>query len=379
MRTVILLVVVAIVGVVAGNVAARRELGPAAQLTLPGTTIAPGAKPSFAIDATEYNFGTAEPAEPLEHSFTITNRGDAPLIIGEPKTTCYCTVSRVGKALLAPGEKTEITLSWHGDKPGGFRQHVTIPTNDPQNHSVDVTIFGKIAPSFALFPEVAALGRIPVKESKTVDVSLFGFRDAELKITKITLLNDETAANFAVTQEPLTAAEIREADAQCGWKVRITLKPGLRLGAVRQTIRLLTNSPKNQYFDIPFEAMLVGDITIVGEKWEADRDTLLLGAVKRNLGKQMTLRLVVAGDLRATTTFKVKHVEPEFLQVKIGEAGDIAAGARRQTPVVIEVPPGLPAQNHAGGIQGPPGEIILKTNHPDVPELPIHVRFIIED
>lgn len=379
MRPVVVLLLLAAAGFVGGKVLARWELGSQTVLTLPGTGDAPGAKPKFAIDATEFNFGTAEPTEPLEHSFVVTNEGSAPLTLVKGETTCFCTLSSVKQAVLAPGQKTEITLKWHGDKPGLFRQHATILSNDPRNHSVALTVYGKISPIVAVVPEVLALGRLRAGEPKTVDVRLYGFQTEPLKLRQVRLLDGETAEYFTVQQQPLPAAELQEMDAHSGWKVRVTLKSGLRFGPVRQTIRLLTDSTKAEFVDVPFSALIVGDITVVGERWDADQDTLFLGTLKRQQGRRATVRVLVAGEHKDNTRISVQGVKPGYLQAKIGESSDLSQGSRRQTSVEVEVPAGSPVENHLGGEQGSLGEIVLATTHPDVPTVKLHVRFAVED
>jgi hypothetical protein len=50
-----------------------------------------------------------------------------------------------------------------------------------------------------------------------------------------------------------------------------------------------------------------------------------------------------------------------------------------QTRLVIRIPPGAPAESHLGDGAGELGRIRLETNHPDVAELEIRLRFAVEE
>jgi hypothetical protein len=69
----------------------------------------------------------------------------------------------------------------------------------------------------------------------------------------------------------------------------------------------------------------------------------------------------------------VREVVPDSLQVTIGAAGDIGAGAVVRLPIEIVIPPGSRPANHLCSQQGPAGRIVLETGHPDTPVLTIPV------
>ncbi len=89
--------------------------------------------PSAKFDRTTHDFGKIQVGKQHKTQFTITNKGDAPLIIRQVKATCGCTAGKPTKNTLYPGESTQFdaTFSSVGKQPGKQNQEITIITNDP--------------------------------------------------------------------------------------------------------------------------------------------------------------------------------------------------------------------------------------------------------
>lgn len=63
-----------------------------------------GQKTSMKIDKI-FNAGTRVKGEVIEATFNIENTGDYPLVFGEIKGSCSCTVAEKPEAPILPGEK----------------------------------------------------------------------------------------------------------------------------------------------------------------------------------------------------------------------------------------------------------------------------------
>jgi len=63
--------------------------------------------------STNYHYGEVEEGEVIEHTFTFTNTGNAPLIISNAKSTCGCTVPEWPKAPISVGESGEIKVKFN--------------------------------------------------------------------------------------------------------------------------------------------------------------------------------------------------------------------------------------------------------------------------
>ncbi len=81
-----------------------------------------------------HNFGDVKSGTSVTYNFGIKNEGKSNLIIRKVKASCGCTATKPGKKELAPGEETELKVSFNTRGING-KQHktVTVITNDPKN------------------------------------------------------------------------------------------------------------------------------------------------------------------------------------------------------------------------------------------------------
>lgn len=99
----------------------------------------PGKYPVMTFDKTEHDFGRIAQGTNVEHLFTFTNTGEAPLVLSDAKASCGCTVPTFTKDPIAPGEKGEMLVKFNGS---GQNQR-TIPVNvtaNTQKGSETVTV-----------------------------------------------------------------------------------------------------------------------------------------------------------------------------------------------------------------------------------------------
>ncbi|WP_417887398.1 DUF1573 domain-containing protein [Zunongwangia sp.] len=86
--------------------------------------------PEMNFEETEFDFGKIPHGEPVEHVFTFTNTGKAPLVITNAKSTCGCTVPSYPKnETIAPGEKGELLVKYNGSGNGQVSKTVTLSAN----------------------------------------------------------------------------------------------------------------------------------------------------------------------------------------------------------------------------------------------------------
>ena len=86
--------------------------------------------PELSFDETEFDFGNIPQGQPVEHLFTFTNTGRAPLVITNAKSTCGCTVPEYHKnESIQPGETGEMLVKYNGSGRGQVQKTVTISAN----------------------------------------------------------------------------------------------------------------------------------------------------------------------------------------------------------------------------------------------------------
>lgn len=349
--------------------------------------VADGTGPKVLVDTPTFDFGPVDRDSTIVHVFKITNAGEAPLELEAGSTTCSrCTIASLDKSRLAPGESTgvRVEFSTTNSQPR-FRQHATIRTNDPALPTLDLTISGVVTSRFRIVPESLVLSKVSANETKAATVRIYGYVSDDITVAKHEFTSQESARFFEVASEPIPQDQLAEPDARSGCRLLVTLKPGLPLGPIRQTIRLelqMAGVTPNPMVDLPIEGTIDSDISIVGRDWNADAARLRIGDVPRAKGAKRELFLVLRGPKRNEVTVTPGKVDPAWIKVTVGKAepwnvrADGEGGVTR-IPLTIEIPPGAPVVNHLGGEQAKYAEVILETTHPDVAQIRMHLQFIV--
>lgn len=102
------------------------------------------------FNETVFEFDTISQGESVSTKFEFTNEGKSDLIIRKTKASCGCTASKPTKDTIAPGETSEINVTFNSrGKRGKQNKSITIISNDPNNSQFNLYIRG-----FVTVPEV---------------------------------------------------------------------------------------------------------------------------------------------------------------------------------------------------------------------------------
>jgi hypothetical protein len=97
--------------------------------------------PKLVLSKKEHDFGNIKDGDKVETVFELTNGGKTLLNIREARGNCGCTVGRLAKNDLAPGETIQMTVSFDSKgRKGKQFKNVTIFSNDPTSPTQVVTI-----------------------------------------------------------------------------------------------------------------------------------------------------------------------------------------------------------------------------------------------
>ena len=337
------------------------------------------------MDAEKHNFGKADVGDTGRHSFTFTNTGNEPLVLTRGRSTCgcctcVCTV-RLPEDAIAPGESTKVTFQWKSKLyVGSFRQTATILTNDPARREVTLLITGRFTGPVGVVPSQVSFSSVRLGRAATAEVRLYNYLDEPLEITGCEFSNPQNTKYFDVTWERLTAEQVRkEGEARGGYLVRIAVKPGLPAGAFRQTIVFKTDAKSVPTVHVPVQGLVVSDVSIAGRGWNAQTGVLTMGTVKSSEGVEWPLLIVIRGPRAKDVDLKPIRIIPDSLRVELGSTQHIADKAISLTRLRIRIPPGSRPSNHLGAERGAPGQITIQTNHTELPELNIQVRFAVKE
>ena len=89
-----------------------------------------GPTPDFKFNETAFDFGNINEGDVVEHTFSFTNAGQAPLIISNAAGSCGCTIPKWPKEPIPVGGTGEILVQFNSaNKPGVQNKTVTITAN----------------------------------------------------------------------------------------------------------------------------------------------------------------------------------------------------------------------------------------------------------
>lgn len=104
----------------------------------------PADGPKISVDKEVHDYGTIEQGGDGVCVFTVTNTGNAPLIISLCKGSCGCTVPKCTKEPIAPGATTEVTVKYDTKRVGMINKTVTITSNAVNAPRKTLRIKGKV-------------------------------------------------------------------------------------------------------------------------------------------------------------------------------------------------------------------------------------------
>jgi hypothetical protein len=226
---------------------------------------------------------------------------------------------------------------------------------------------------------------VKAEEPSSGRVRVFGYLVPPLEITGHEFSNQDTAKYFEVTSRQLSDEELaaeEQEDAKHGCLVEVTVKPGLPVGAFRQTIVLKTNYPESPTVTLPVQGTVGSEISIVGKGWSEQTGVLSLGRIRSQEGATRQLFIRAGGADNTEVTYKLIEIYPDLLRVEVGKTL-VEGGKVALTPLIIEIPKGSRPADHMGMAEEKLGRIVLETTHPTAKQstakqLRLLVRFAVE-
>ncbi len=399
MRIVVLSIIAVAVGLAIGSAVANFRVGSSedfdlyrsyrlldakpvtggARADLAAPSVARGV-PSFSVDETKYDFGEMQRGSEQSRTFTVTNKGDAPLSVRVGNTSCKCTVGDVEQRPIAPNESVPVKLTWTAKSlPGPFRQTATLITTDPRQPQVELAVEGVVTDVSGLEPQMWYFGRMRAGEPQTASVTLMAYQQSAVEVTKAEVTRPEAADWFDIKIVPLDQGKLPDPVAKAGVRVDVTAKKGLPLGEINEWIHIESNLPPDSGRDVwarevGIAGRVEGDLSIRGTQWSEPLGAVNLGWVDGAKGGEAKLFISTKGERAGEVKFEVVSVEPSVVEIEIGEPKQIREGVTH-TDLVVRIPPGTATMNHLGSDQGEAATVRLKTGHPVTPEMTFGVRF----
>ncbi len=405
MKLSVLVVACAVFGISIGALATVAEFATAVNQFEPSNRIATRSEPEYVpvdgtgatdppvgevklpkfvlVNGNEFDFGTLDRNARGSHTFIVRNDGNKNLQFKLQSVTCgLCIESDFHEAELAPGETGEVTLEYvtRKDLPE-FNEGAELITSDPQNTHISLRIRGFVTQNVVIVPTTVVFQNISTHQSHERSVNVFAYRSKDVQIEDHTFTNADLADFFGLSWSPLTTEQLALQDRAIGGvELRIKAKAGLPFGTFNQNLRLSTNIENDATLEVPIHGRVVSDISIIGPGYDSERNRLLVGLVKQGVGAERAILLSTKGPHRETTKFTIEKVTPDNgLDVSLGDATTQNDGAVYVTRIRIRIRDDAPEMNFMGDRPEGLGQIVIRTTHPEVPELILFVKFAVQE
>lgn len=330
-----------------------------------------GPQPKAVLPDDLYNFGTMALGLTGSHDFIIRNEGVVPLQLAKGPVQCKCTVNGLNEETIPPGAEAQIHLEWTPKSLGEFGQGALIWTNDPENSELNIRVEGNLVPEVQMSPENGwILGSIPSGKPVSLQGEISTGLYDTFEITSVETSSDK----ITVTTEALSDRELLSRNAKVGFLIHAEYLPPEESGTFRETIKIQTTLEKRAEFVFPITGSRSGPIVIVGTGWTAGNRSLDLGRIDAEKGKTQRLTFMVEASDPPLEVTDIT-VTPEFAQATLTAEKNAEDAKRHRYTFLVTIPPNSPK-----GIwsMGEPGTVTIKTNHPKLGEIPVHLVMTIQ-
>jgi hypothetical protein len=215
---------------------------------------APAPAPHIACDAPNFNFGSADASQSVEHEYVLRNTGNLTLEISQVRPSCGCTVANISEKSVPPGAESRVTarLSLQG-RTGHQHKTIVVESNDPQQPQLMLTMEGDVATPVAVQPERVIFGQIGPDANTTSVVMVTSSADA-FHINSV----ESGSTTFKATSE--TVEEGKQ------YRILVSTQPPLPPGGISGSIRVSTDHPGRPFFEIPVAAAVLSEIMVAPQE-----------------------------------------------------------------------------------------------------------------
>lgn len=96
------------------------------------------------FDKLSHDFGEIERGTEAVAIFTITNQGQAPLVVENVKVSCGCTIVKWNSEPVMPQDTMQIKVSYNSNIVGEIKRSVVVKTNDHKQKRTLLLITGDV-------------------------------------------------------------------------------------------------------------------------------------------------------------------------------------------------------------------------------------------
>lgn len=224
-------------------------------LLMAGSVFAQQPAPKIICDKPDFDVGFAEPNSVVNHEYVIRNAGETTLELKNVRASCGCTIAKTSANLIKPGETATITASLNlAGRNGRQDKHVIVESNDPATPTLILTLRCTVREDYSFTPANLNPGSIRGDQPVEFSVLFTNTTPNPIRLTKANVLPGGLTAEVQAMTEGFC------------YRVHVKTVPPLAVGPFNAVIHVETDSVTRPGFDIPFNASVIGALTIVPDK-----------------------------------------------------------------------------------------------------------------
>ncbi len=104
--------------------------------------------PIAEFDMVSYDFGEILQGKNTEVVFTLTNKGEFPLVIEDINVSCGCTLVNWKDDPILPNQSSKIVVKYNTNIIGSIKRSIVVNTNDRYNDRILLMLTGNVVSSY---------------------------------------------------------------------------------------------------------------------------------------------------------------------------------------------------------------------------------------
>ncbi len=302
------------------------------------------AQPKIQFDAQLYDFGKVASGEVIQHTFIVSNAGDAQLIISAVRPSCGCTTAGQWSREIEPGKTGVIPVQIKSSfLRGTVEKQVTVTSNDKAQPNVVLRLRGTIWKPIEMNPAFAWLHLNPGGPSNASTV----IRISNRSDAPLTLSAPQSADNHFT-------GTLKTVDAGKEFELTVATVPPMPAGNVTGSITIKTSMASVPVLTIPVTAI-------------SPRPAILVTPLRISLagaapGQPITRTVSIQGTAPQQLTLSGASVNAKGVDVQIKE---LLPG--RSYNLTLTFADGFQVQ------AGQELELTVKSNYPQYPVIKVPI------
>lgn len=340
------------------------------------------------IGEREHDFGVMQRDAQSSHQFVIKNVGTAPLEMAVTGSTCKCTVGKLEKESLAPGESTVVNLEWSAKTTSGtFGQSATLRTNDPETGELQLVVRGNVVDTVAVEPESWNIGDVEAGEPIELTTVLYNHSDQPLEIVDARWADDDFNASSTIQFESRSTDPERDGvhrGAREAFDFVIHIAPGARQARIHQRLRIdyrtVDDSTKHPPVELVLTGRTVDALSVLGGSRLTTHHNgayqLRVGHAKKGEEKAEKVHVVLRGPFKDSAQLAITQVEPaEAIEAELGEP--ISRNSMTLLPLTVRIRGDAPVIDRSGKHEDDYGFVVVDSDNPTIAPIRIRLTFAV--